>query len=163
RYHSRQAIVHLQECLRVWPDDPEVLVLAARCARRQGELDKAEAFLQRASRASAVAGTVALEPVLLRASRGEVAPVGAHCEVLLPRNDPAAPLVFEALVSGCWRLYRAAAAAAYLRRWRELQPDNLQALLLQGMFRQQLGSPSEAMEDYERVLKLDPEMDPARL
>jgi len=34
RYHNPQAIRHLQACLRVWPADADVLLLAARAARR---------------------------------------------------------------------------------------------------------------------------------
>src|SRR4051812_20191274 len=35
RYHNAEAEQHLRACLSVWPKDPEVLLLAARTARRQ--------------------------------------------------------------------------------------------------------------------------------
>src|SRR5438552_817228 len=34
RYHNAEAEQHLRACLSVWPKDPEVLLLAARTARR---------------------------------------------------------------------------------------------------------------------------------
>src|SRR5581483_11146478 len=34
RYHNAQAIRHLQICRDAWPRDPQVLLLAARAARR---------------------------------------------------------------------------------------------------------------------------------
>src|SRR5579884_933201 len=34
RYHAPQAVHHLQICREIWPNDPEVLLLAARAARR---------------------------------------------------------------------------------------------------------------------------------
>src|SRR5260370_10191313 len=33
RYHNAEAEQHLRECLKVWPRDPEALLLAARTAR----------------------------------------------------------------------------------------------------------------------------------
>src|SRR5579885_2432931 len=45
RYHTHEALSHLQACLTVWPRDPETLFLAARAARRTGEFDWADHYL----------------------------------------------------------------------------------------------------------------------
>src|SRR5262249_42465127 len=45
RYHTNEALPHLQACLTVWQRDPETLLLAARAARRTGEFDWADHYL----------------------------------------------------------------------------------------------------------------------
>src|SRR5262245_18676624 len=44
-YHTSQAIRHLKVCREIWPNDPEVLLLAARAARRAGVYSDCERLL----------------------------------------------------------------------------------------------------------------------
>src|SRR5437762_1227713 len=46
RSHYAQAARHLQVCMRAWPKDPEVLLLAARTARCSGSYEEAELLLE---------------------------------------------------------------------------------------------------------------------
>src|SRR5579872_2377696 len=61
RYHNAQAVRHLQACLRTWPDNPEVLLLAARAARRAKAYDEADRCLDKYQRARGLDEAVALE------------------------------------------------------------------------------------------------------
>jgi tetratricopeptide (TPR) repeat protein len=161
RDHNPEATEHLKECLRFWPDDPEVLVLAARAARRRGDFADAEGYLNRPSLGSDAAAV--LERILLRAARGEVDGVREYCETLISRKDPAAPLVFEALIGGFIQHFRIPEAYVYTRRWQDLQPDNTLALLFRGSLEEYLGNKPDAAEAYRRAVELDPELNAARL
>src|SRR5262249_20129664 len=129
RYHNRVAVEHLKHTLTVWPDDPEVLFLAARPARRLGEFEQARGLLDRGAGAARMADEVALERVLLRAARGELDQVGRYCRALLDRGHPASSLIYEALVRGSLETFRAGQAKDYLDEWLKREPDNPQALL----------------------------------
>src|SRR5262249_43816962 len=47
RCHNPQALRHLQVCLRDWPDDPDVLLLAARAERRALHYSEAGRLLEK--------------------------------------------------------------------------------------------------------------------
>src|SRR5262245_12836696 len=45
RRDFRQAAVHLDKCLKTWPKEPNVLLLAAQTARRRGQFAEARGHL----------------------------------------------------------------------------------------------------------------------
>ncbi len=163
RYHNRQAVAHLSRCGAVWPDDPEVLLLSARAARRAGEFEQAEKLLARCQKATRFEDAVALEHVLLRASQGDVDGVEPYCRALLERNDPATPLVLEALALGCLETARTGPATFYLNAWLKREPDNPEALRLRGGLNAYLQDYPPALADLRRALALDPDHEAARL
>src|SRR5262249_27177277 len=70
REESRE---RLRFCLPVWPRSPEVHLLAAKAARRSGDLDAAEYHLNRCLKLqSGATEAVQLEFLLLRVQSGEV-------------------------------------------------------------------------------------------
>jgi hypothetical protein len=77
-YHNPQAVRQLQACLRVGPDDPDVLLLSARAARRARAYDEAERCLERYGQARGLDEACSLEQLLLSAERG-VDQVDAVC------------------------------------------------------------------------------------
>ncbi|MCI0465345.1 MAG: tetratricopeptide repeat protein [Gemmataceae bacterium] len=163
RFHTEQAVHHLQNCLQVWPTDPDVLLPAARAARRLGDYEKAAVLLERCAGSPRHADEVSLEHLLLRAARGETDQVQRLCRALIEKDDPATPLVFEALVSGYLTTYRRYEAFACLQEWLKRQPDHAQALFLRGALYLQMQARQEALETWNRVVQLDPDHDAARM
>src|SRR5262249_3534548 len=72
RGHNAVAVRHLLACRRVRPDDPEVLLLSARVARRSGAWTEARVLLDRYWQQRGDDDPLVLERLLLRATRGEV-------------------------------------------------------------------------------------------
>ncbi|HZY89373.1 MAG TPA: tetratricopeptide repeat protein [Gemmataceae bacterium] len=164
RYHTNAARAHLEACLKVWPRDPDALLLAARGARRLGDFEQAEVFLARyRERRGPEDEAGALEQVFLRAERGDVDDVGPYCVRLIEEGRPAAPLALEALAHGFLRKYRLREAALCLTQWLERRPDDTQAVLFRGIVHEQLQQRDEAVASYRRVVQLDAEHDEGRM
>jgi tetratricopeptide (TPR) repeat protein len=161
-YHNPQAVRHLQTCLRVWPDSPDVLLLSARAARRAGSYPEAERCLEKYRQARGVDEVGSFEELLLSAER-DVDQAAAACRRRVEQDDPDAPLMLEALARGYMRQYRLGEALFCLDVWLKKQPDNPQALCLKGQFHLDYErSPDRALESYRRALQLDPEHEEAR-
>ncbi|HVS36769.1 MAG TPA: tetratricopeptide repeat protein [Gemmataceae bacterium] len=160
--HNRQAHDHLDAYLKVWPNDPAALILAARTARRLSVFPEAERFMDRCE---AVRGPgdeeLILERVLLQAERGQVDKVRGYCDARIEHNDPSAPLILEAQTVGLMRYYRVDEAGGRLETWLKLRPDDTQALLLRGELRSLRGGQAAAAEDFARVVELDPDNEEA--
>jgi tetratricopeptide (TPR) repeat protein len=163
RYQSQQALIHTHACLRVWPRDPEVLLLAARTTRRLGDFDKADAYLKQCAASGKLAEEAELEAVLLRVARGDGEGVEPYCRALIDQGHPATSLLFEALVHGHMQGYRLRAASAYLEVWRKRHPDNPQALVFEGIMHSQLQDHRSAATAYRRALEVEPDLHEARL
>jgi tetratricopeptide (TPR) repeat protein len=161
-YHNPQAVRHLQTCLRVWPDSPEVLLLSARAARRAGSYDEAERFLEKYRQARGVDDAGSFEQLLLSAER-DADQAAAVCRRRVEQDDPAAPLILEALARGYLRQYRLVEARFCLDRWLQKQPDNPQALSMEGQFHLDYEhAPDRALDSYRRAVELDPDHEEAR-
>jgi tetratricopeptide (TPR) repeat protein len=163
RYHNPEAVRHLQECLRIWPADPDVLLLAARAARRGRSHEEAERFLEKYQQARGLDEAGSFEQLLLSAER-RVDQVAAVCRHHVEHGHPDAPLILEALTRGYLRQYRLGEARFCLDRWRQLQPDNVQALCFEGELHLDYEHARTAAADsYRQALQLDPEHEEARL
>src|SRR5205085_8450316 len=110
-----------------------------------------------------LAEEVVLEQTLLRAQRGGMDSVTPYLRSLVEADHPATPLILEAMVRGYMRAYRYGDAAVLLALWQDRRPGDLQADLFQGYVREQIGPEQEAVDNYRRVLELDPDHDEARL
>jgi tetratricopeptide (TPR) repeat protein len=163
RYHNAEAREHLDACFTVWPDDPDVLFLAARTARRLRAFDRADQYLDEYFRLRGEDEDLTLERVLLKAARGEMDRVEVFCKNLVSKGHPATPLILEALVAGYAHSYRLREAGFCLQKWLELQPDNTQALMDRGLLHELQSHQQEAVDSYRRAVELDPELDEARI
>ncbi|CAN0493336.1 unnamed protein product, partial [Phaeothamnion confervicola] len=67
RCHTAQAVRHLRLCREAWPRDPEVLLLAARAARRAGVYGDTERLLAMYQQERGRDAALALEQLLLDA------------------------------------------------------------------------------------------------
>lgn len=163
RGHNTEAIRHLHAYREFRPDRAEVLLLCARVARRGGAWDEAETLLDRYSHVHGDDEAVALERLLLRASRGELEAAAPQLQARIDRNDPAEALAREALVSGLLYRFRLDEAARQISDWLAHNPDSTMALLLKAKLAEQRDQSVEALQTYRRVLEIDPEHDDARL
>src|SRR5262249_5196915 len=162
-FHNPQAIRHLQACLRVWPTDGEVLLMTARAARRAGAYEEAAHSLEKYQQARGLDEKSSFEQLLLSAERN-VDQVAVVCRHHVEQGHPDAPLILEALTRGYLRQYRLPEARICVDRWRESQPDNVQALCLRGQFHLDYERASDrAVDDYRRAVELDPGHEEARL
>jgi tetratricopeptide (TPR) repeat protein len=162
--HNRQAQVHLEAYRKVWPRDPDALLLAARTARRMGAFQGAEDFLdQYESVRGKDDDNLILERVLLQAQRGRVDRVRDYCAAHVRDNQPDAPLVLEAVTAGLMRDYRVFEANDRIELWLKLRPDDPQALLVQGTLFDLESRPTEAIANYRKAVELDPDNEDARL
>jgi tetratricopeptide (TPR) repeat protein len=164
RYHTAEAGDHFAACLRVWPNDPDVLLLASRAARRAGLFAEAEQLLTHYQEVRGGDDNVVLERALLTAERGEIDDVLKFCHAKVEANDAASPLILEALARGSLRAYpyRLGEADWAVRKWQEREPDNPMCLLLSGQVANERFAYTEAAAAFRRTLEIDPEMDEAR-
>jgi tetratricopeptide (TPR) repeat protein len=162
RYHTAEAGEHLRACMRVWPNDPEVLFLAARAARRSGLFDDADGLLARCQELRGRDDGLVLERALLSAERGDVDDVLKFCRAKVEADDPASLLILEAVARGCLRSYHLSDAEWATETWLRRAPDDPMAHLLRGrVARERLGL-TDAATDFRRALEIDPELDEAR-
>jgi tetratricopeptide (TPR) repeat protein len=162
-YHTPQAIRHLHICRDIWPNDPEVLLLAARAARRANVYGDSERLLWMYRKLRGHDDAHAFEQLLLAAECrvGEAADV---CWSQVEQGHADTSLILEALTCGYLRQYAVHKAQLCLERWKQLQPDNPQLFFLEGRLQlDYLHALSTAADSYRRALELDPDHEESRL
>lgn len=160
RYHNAQACAHLNASLRIWPWSRSAAthVLAARAARRAGNLDEAAQLLQDAqARLGDQSSETLLEWALLHASGGDLDKVEGFLQDHARKHPEHVTLVLEALGEGYLRMARIAEALHCADEWLSRDPDNVQAFYLRGNIYRQTGASSKVVPDFRRVVELDPE------
>lgn len=161
-YHNPQAVRHLQVCLRVWPEDPEVLLLAARAARRARIYADAERCLEKYHQARGVDEASSLEQLLLSAEC-RVDRVAGLCRHYVEQGHADSPLILEALARGYLREYRLDEARYCLDEWLKRQPDNVQAHCLKAELHLDFEhAMNAAAGSYLHAVELDPDHEEAR-
>src|SRR5204863_6700690 len=96
RYHTAQAIRHLHLCRDIWPRDPEVLLLAARAARRARVYADTERLLWAYREVRGRDDAFAFEQLLL-AAECRVDEVADLCLSHVEKGHADTPLLLEAL------------------------------------------------------------------
>jgi tetratricopeptide (TPR) repeat protein len=161
RLASAQA--HLDACLEIRPNNPELRLLAARTARRRRAYDDAERHLAAAEALQGVVPATALERGLLLAQQGELAGVDGPLLSLVVNGHPDQPLILEALAQGFLEARRLLDARDCLNRLLELEPGHFQAYVWRGTVFEKLGRRAEALADYRQAVELVPASSEARL
>jgi len=155
---------HLRFCLRVWPDSPEVHLLAARHARLTGEYPTAEEHLNRCLRLqNGATEATQLEFLLMRAQTGEMDDVEDALRSYVERGHPETPVILETMARAYMHHLRFGPAFGILTNWIELYPDAAQPYHWRGWVLERLNSAKGAMRDYQRALELDPDNAVVRL
>jgi Tfp pilus assembly protein PilF len=164
RCRYAEARDELNQALRYRPGSATLHLLAARVARQMGKFEEAETHLQRCE---ALQGKQTdeqyLERLMLRAQSEDINEVLPALWEYVAQQKPQAPLVLEALTTAYLATTRNAAVQDCLTRWLDLEPDNIQALILQAVLAQRVGNPILATDCYTRALELDPDRTDIRL
>jgi predicted Zn-dependent protease len=159
-----EARTRLETCLAVWPDDPDVLRLAARADQMAGDFPAAEAHLNACLRVEGGASEATqLEFLLIRAQTGEVEEVAGLLFGFVDRKHPDAPLILETIALAHMRNLRYGPAFAALNRSAEEFPGRARTHHYRGWVLEKLNQPKAALDDYLKALALDPELDRVRL
>jgi tetratricopeptide (TPR) repeat protein len=163
KYHNPQALLHLKECRKVWPDDPDLHLLAARAERRALHYSESERLLEEYRKARGLDEAYSFEQLLLTAERN-VDRVADRCRRALELGDDDPGLILEALTRGYFRQYQPGAARWCLELWQELEPNNAQVQYLDGQFQMSFTHKQDAARaSYRRAVELDPEHEEARV
>ncbi|MBM4068375.1 MAG: tetratricopeptide repeat protein [Planctomycetes bacterium] len=149
----------LQPCLAAWPGSASTQFLAARTARRAGDLQEAQTHLARAQQLAAPAEDVILERYLLRAMSGELADVEPKLIAFLDKEHPDSVLILEVLTQQRMNDFRLEEARALLDRWLLLKPNEAEAYVRLGWIDDRLGNISAAVAHYQKAVELSPERD----
>ena len=104
------ARAHLAVCLALSPQSTEVHFLAAQAARRSGNFDKAEQYLDECRRLGCAQEALDLERALSSAQRGDLARVEDYLLSGIDKDRPEVVLILEALAQGYLETYRFADA-----------------------------------------------------
>jgi tetratricopeptide (TPR) repeat protein len=161
------AVRELDTHLAHSPNDTAALLMAAQAARRGGDGPAAEAYLARFQAAGGSPAQADRERELRAWQDGRVGDAGrvlAYCRA--NPDDPAAPLMLEALARGLLAAGPPPLAVACLDEWlaRSLSSaDRVQALVWHGEALERLGLAPEAAADYRAALAADPNQSEARL
>jgi predicted Zn-dependent protease len=164
RHDWAEARAHLEACLRRWPDDPTVRLLAARAARRLERLDEAQAYLDACQRLSGGETQAAqVERALLRVHRGDLAGTEDFLRSCVARDDPDAVEILDVLSAALILNYRVAEAQQCLDDLLRRQPDHFHALVRRAWTAQSSARYGEAVGYFEKALALRPDADTLRL
>jgi tetratricopeptide (TPR) repeat protein len=165
RYHSAEARVHFNACLRIWPwsRSPRLHLLAARAARREGDFEEASRLLHECQYTLHDDSTDAVhEWAMLRAAMGDLDTTAESLRTAARQDPSLIPLVLEALAEGYLTMSRILDALRTTDDWLAREPNNPQAWFVRGHIHRQIGAVQAIVADYQRVLELDPERIEAR-
>jgi Tfp pilus assembly protein PilF len=155
----RPAYEHAAKYLKVWPGSTTGHLLAARAARRAGDLAEAGRLLKacEALRSGDLAA-LALEEYLLDAQGGVLTADGeAFLQERVRQSHPQAPDVLRAMACGYLDTYRLGEALRCLDECLERWPGDVPALALRGRVWQGLNRLDKAEQDYRGALEGDPD------
>src|SRR5262249_8021356 len=156
-----QAGAHLARCLARSPHDPDALLLSARLARRQGNLDQADRHLRTYDANYGRDEPYAVERMLLRGLKDGPGPDHArsfreHLDRDNSRRASQAIDVFETLTLGYRQLMQATATLHCANELLEVDPDHVRGLVARGWALEQFNRMNEALAAYEKAARLDP-------
>jgi tetratricopeptide (TPR) repeat protein len=163
RHDLEEAQGRLAQSLRLWPWNARAQLLAAQTARRRDAHAEAERLLTAYERQQGVTAASELEWLLLGVQQGECAVQEDALKDRVDREDPAAPLILEALAKGYLRTYRWSSMMGCLDQLLQQQPGHVPALILRARGWEGLRRLERAREDYHRALELAPDAAAARL
>ncbi|MBI1918212.1 MAG: tetratricopeptide repeat protein [Planctomycetes bacterium] len=175
-YHLRQArraldhqrypetLEHLNKANGLRPGSAEIHMRLARIHRLLGAFPKADEHLNRYKELQGQTEEGQLERLMLRAQTGEVEKVFPLLWRYVEKKRPEAPVVLQALSYGFIEQELNGPAQKCLEKWLELDPDNIQALVIEAWLKDRNGAGTpEARENYLRALDLDPSRADIRL
>lgn len=154
---------HLNICLNEWPASGEVQFLAARTARRSGDLDEAQLRLKEATRLGWVPEAVNLERALIAIQSGQNRNLGHTLMEFVRRGHPDAHLIVEILTPLYLNLFQLGPASESLDYWIQLEPNYDKPYLIRADLHNRMMRRTQALQDYEKAVALNPDNEEARL
>src|SRR5207248_1778865 len=160
------ARAELEHCLRVWPDDPEVRLLAARVGWRS-RLDRPleagwdrplREHLKAAEKAPGLSHRVSLESSVLDLLGGDLRGAGARVLAWVRDDDPDAVALLEALARAHLDSHHLSEASDFAGAVLRRRPDHALAHFWRGLALELSGRRrGEADADYRRAVELEPD------
>jgi tetratricopeptide (TPR) repeat protein len=147
----------LARCRIIWPNSEQVAVLSVRVARGLSLFPEAETFLREyRERNQNLSSSIQVEWYLLRAQQGEIEVVAPFLMECVEAGHPDSPVILETLGTIYLYLGRYRQVFVCLELWLLLEPDSVGALDLRGQAQERSNGGANAIKDYERILKLQP-------
>lgn len=162
RDQSDQARGEFDRALATWPASGETHFLAARAARRTGDLAAARKHLGDAVANGWSDEDVALERALIAAQEGELEAVEPFLLKCLNDGHADGGLILEVLTPLYYSRFRLAEAKAGAARWVERRPQSAKAWNYQGEIFERLRVTDRAVENFREAVRLDPGYGAAR-
>ncbi len=154
---------HLEICTNEWPNSAQTRFLAARTARRDGDLKAAQHLLKGAERLGWVPEAVELERVLLSLQLGSYQATSRVLIEQVRKEHPDSLLIVEFLSEAALQNGDLFLAAECLDWWTRLEPQNPRPFMLQGDVLVRLMRRNDALAAFRRAVQLAPEDATARL
>ena len=146
------------------PNDPDVLLMAARAARRQEKLSEAQKFLDSCQRAlGEESEPIRIERALLEVHLGNLAGVEKYLRGRVRDNDPGTLEILDIMSAALIIDYRIAEAQSCLDDLLQRQPDHFDAQVRRGWTARNMGWYADAIKFYQHALDLRPDVDTVRL
>ena len=154
---------HAELALEVHGGRVSTNLLMARIERGRGDYAAAERALTRCKELGSVTQELQMEWTLLRCERGEVDELAPALLEAVAHDHPAARDILESVSRVYMRQTRYLEALGTLNTWIERAPDSPRAHDWRGWVNNQLDHRGQAIDDYRRVLELQPDRSPVRL
>ena len=146
----------LGHCLKAWPNSAETHFLAARAARRKGDLADALRLLTAAEQQGWVPEAIELERALVRVPLGELPEVEGYLTDCVARDHPDSALILEVLAPAFLRNFQLGTANHYAKLWTESRPDSAAAWACFGAVAERNRNGPEAIAAYRRAVEAAP-------
>ncbi len=154
----------LQTCIKLRPREPELRLVAAEAARRDGDLAFAEEQLNvHRDLVGEATPRETLERALVRAQRGEVHEVLDYLIAALDAHHPESEHILEALALGCIQVYQFNRALFWVQELLQKWPTNAIGKLLRAQTISTQGDRSKAVAIMREVVNEFPKYYKARL
>lgn len=157
RGNPAEARRHLDRYLEARPNSAEGHLLAARAARRCGDLAAAAGHLKEAQRSGAEAAPVELESALMAAQDGRFFEVQGLLLTAVAEGHPQSAEILALAVPARVAEFRIPEARGLTARWVELEPDSARAWTHHAEVLERLRRKAEAIEALRRVVALAPD------
>jgi tetratricopeptide (TPR) repeat protein len=161
-----RARAELERCLRVWPDDPEVRLLAVRVGWRSrlglpfeaGWDRPLREHLKAADQAPGLSHLVSLETAILDLLNGDLRGAGARVLARVRDDDPDAVALLEALARAHLDSHHLSEASDFAGAALRHRPGHALAHFWRGLATELSGGRrGEADADYRRAVELEPD------
>jgi predicted Zn-dependent protease len=162
RYDFAAARDHLRLAADLRPRKPEVWILAAQAARRDGDLAAARDHLYRYKTLAGAAPPGRLEDELQHAQRGEIERDVYDLMAKVDAGDPAREQILEALAVGSVQVYHFDRAGFWLHYLLDWYPKNPVGRLIRAQMDDVLGKRDRALAGCRELVADFPDNRPAR-